>query len=111
MTSVTLKKVIDYFNLKELTHGIDSEKIKILVPDINRPALQLAGFYEHFDVNDGFRTVFLCHTLHEFSLQGIHVHIIRGDEVERSRIPSQFGLLEGESLVLLTEGCLGAHLI
>ena len=50
MTSVTLKKVIDYFNLKELTHGIDSEKIKILVPDINRPALQLAGFYEHFDV-------------------------------------------------------------
>ena len=50
MNSVTLNKIIEYFNLKELTHGIDSEKIQILVPDINRPALQLAGFYEHFDV-------------------------------------------------------------
>ncbi|MBO4390495.1 MAG: HPr kinase/phosphorylase [Lachnospiraceae bacterium] len=50
MNGVNLKKVIDYFGLKELTKGIDSEKIKILVPDINRPALQLAGFYEHFDV-------------------------------------------------------------
>lgn len=50
MNGVSLKKIIDYFNLKELTEGIDCEKIQILVPDINRPALQLAGFYEHFDV-------------------------------------------------------------
>ena len=47
--SVTLEKLIRELKLKNLTEEIDTKKIKILVPDINRPALQLTGFYEHFD--------------------------------------------------------------
>ena len=46
---VQLKKVVEKMNLKNLTPDVDvSEKI-VEVPDINRPALQLTGFFEHFD--------------------------------------------------------------
>ena len=33
----------------ELYPEIDINAIKIAQPDVNRPALQLAGFYDHFD--------------------------------------------------------------
>lgn len=35
--------------LENLTPDIDISKIKITQPDINRPALQLAGYFEHFE--------------------------------------------------------------
>lgn len=34
---------------KNLTPELDSEKIVVSHPDVNRPALQLTGFYAHFD--------------------------------------------------------------
>lgn len=49
MASVTLSKLIDKMKLKNLTPNIPIETIKITQPDINRPALQLAGFFEHFE--------------------------------------------------------------
>ncbi len=49
MHSVDLKKIVEKFDLKNLTPEIDMEKIKVTQPDINRPALQLAGFFDHFD--------------------------------------------------------------
>ena len=36
-------------NLVNLTPDVDIEGMKIEQPEINRPALQLAGFFEHFD--------------------------------------------------------------
>ncbi|WP_408609719.1 HPr(Ser) kinase/phosphatase [Herbinix hemicellulosilytica] len=36
-------------NLENLTPDIDIKRIKITQPDVNRPALQLAGFFDHFD--------------------------------------------------------------
>jgi HPr kinase/phosphorylase len=36
-------------NLEVLTPDIDYKHIKICQPDVNRPALQLAGFFDHFD--------------------------------------------------------------
>ena len=47
--SVSLQKVVDKMNLKNLTPDIDLRGRKITVSDINRPALQLAGFFEYFD--------------------------------------------------------------
>lgn len=47
--SVSLQKVVDRMNLKNLTPDIDLRGRKITVSDINRPALQLAGFFEYFD--------------------------------------------------------------
>ncbi len=49
MASVGLTKVIDKMKLENLTPEIDVSKIRITQPDINRPALQMAGYFEHFD--------------------------------------------------------------
>lgn len=51
MASVKLSKLIDMYELKNCTPDIDISSIKITIPDINRPALQLIGFFEHFDAN------------------------------------------------------------
>lgn len=47
-SSVMLSKVVEKMNLKNLTPDVDMASIKITVPDINRPALQLTGYFEHF---------------------------------------------------------------
>ena len=49
MASVKLNKVIEKMKLENLTPDIDIEHIKVTQPDINRPALQMAGYFEHFD--------------------------------------------------------------
>lgn len=49
MQSVQLTKIIEKMELKNLTPNIDTDQINVHQPDINRPALQLAGFFDHFD--------------------------------------------------------------
>ena len=46
---VSLEKVVEKMNLKNLTPDVDMTQREIKIPDINRPALQLAGFFDHFD--------------------------------------------------------------
>ena len=48
MASVRLSEVITKMNLENLTPQIDVSKIRINQPDINRPALQMTGYFEHF---------------------------------------------------------------
>lgn len=48
MKAVVLTKMVEELNLKNLTPEIDMDGVKIHVPDINRPALQLTGYFEHF---------------------------------------------------------------
>lgn len=50
-SKVDLKKVIEKMNLKNLTPNVEVSELKITIPDVNRPALQLAGYFEHFDSN------------------------------------------------------------
>ncbi|MCD2491826.1 HPr(Ser) kinase/phosphatase [Lacrimispora sp. NSJ-141] len=45
---VKLSNLIDKMKLENLTPEIDITDIEINYPDINRPALQLAGFFDHF---------------------------------------------------------------
>lgn len=47
--SVALKDLVEKMQLKNLTPDIDMEERRITVPDVNRPALQLTGFFDHFD--------------------------------------------------------------
>ncbi len=47
MSSVSIESVIEKMSLKNLTPEVDISKRKISQPDINRPALQLAGYFEH----------------------------------------------------------------
>lgn len=42
-------KIIEKMELKILTPDIDVTGKTVTVPDINRPALQMAGFFDHFD--------------------------------------------------------------
>ncbi|MCR4904118.1 MAG: HPr(Ser) kinase/phosphatase [Butyrivibrio sp.] len=49
MASVSMKKIIEKMGLQNLTPEVDISKVRILQPDINRPALQLAGYFEHFE--------------------------------------------------------------
>lgn len=49
MPSINLSKIIEKMKLVNLTPEIDVSSIKITQPDINRPALQMAGYFEHFD--------------------------------------------------------------
>lgn len=48
-SKVELKKVIEKMNLKNLTPNVEVSDIMITISDINRPALQLAGYFEYFD--------------------------------------------------------------
>ena len=48
MPTVSLNKMIEKLELKNLTPEVETEGIEISSPDINRPALQLAGYFEHF---------------------------------------------------------------
>ena len=49
MASVKLERIIEKMKLENLTPELDISKIKITQPDINRPALQVAGYFEHFE--------------------------------------------------------------
>lgn len=49
MASVSLTRIIEKMKLENLTPEIDVTSIRITQPDINRPALQMAGYFEHFD--------------------------------------------------------------
>ncbi|MBQ9437134.1 MAG: HPr(Ser) kinase/phosphatase, partial [Lachnospiraceae bacterium] len=47
--AVKLKNLAEKMKMENLTPELDISKMKITQPDINRPALQLTGFFEHFD--------------------------------------------------------------
>lgn len=49
MYGVTITEIINKLNLQNVTPEIDTDKIVVSHPDVNRPALQLTGFFEHFD--------------------------------------------------------------
>ena len=49
MAGVKLTRIIEKMKLENLTPEIDISDVKITQPDINRPALQLAGYFEHFE--------------------------------------------------------------
>ncbi|WP_379704391.1 HPr(Ser) kinase/phosphatase [Mediterraneibacter gnavus] len=48
-TGVKLTDLVEKMNLKNLTPGVDLTDHAVYVPDVNRPALQLTGFFDHFD--------------------------------------------------------------
>ena len=49
MASIALTQLVEKMKLENLTPEIDMKGIRLHQPDINRPALQLTGYFEHFD--------------------------------------------------------------
>ena len=46
---VKLSEMAEKMQLKNLTPDVDLAEKEVTVPDVNRPALQLAGYFDHFD--------------------------------------------------------------
>ncbi|SHJ48713.1 HPr(Ser) kinase/phosphatase [Parasporobacterium paucivorans] len=63
MQSIALTAIAEKLELKSLTPEMNIENIEIVEPDINRPALQLAGFFDHFDSG---RVQVIGHVEHTF---------------------------------------------
>ncbi len=68
MYSTTLTKFIEKLNLVNHIPEIDTDKILITDPDINRPAVQLSGFFEHFDAN----RIQICGNVEHAYITSIH---------------------------------------
>lgn len=49
MHGVVITDLIEKMSLRNMTPEIDADKIVLSHPDVNRPALQLTGFFDHFD--------------------------------------------------------------
>lgn len=49
MFGVTITELMNKMNLTSMIPEIDTDKIVLSHPDVNRPALQLTGFFDHFD--------------------------------------------------------------
>ena len=47
--NVKLSKIMEPLKLTLLNKEVDVDKVELHQSDVNRPALQLAGFFEHFD--------------------------------------------------------------
>lgn len=46
---VKLNELAEKMELKNLTQSVDLSDKEVAVPDVNRPALQLTGYFDHFD--------------------------------------------------------------
>ncbi len=46
---VELRKLVEKMNLKNMTPAVEVIGKTVNIPEVNRPALQLAGFFDHFD--------------------------------------------------------------
>lgn len=49
MENMKFSEIINNYGLVYYTPEIDPDEVIINTPEVNRPALQLAGFFEHFD--------------------------------------------------------------
>ena len=47
--SVSVAKIAELLDLKCFTSDLDLKKRKVTINDVNRPALQLSGYFEHFE--------------------------------------------------------------
>ena len=48
MEKITVQRLVELFNMTNLTPEMDLSQREITVSDINRPALQFCGYFEHF---------------------------------------------------------------
>ena len=49
MYTVELTKLVEKMKLENCTPEIDISHVQVTQPEVNRPALQLAGFFDYFN--------------------------------------------------------------
>ena len=80
MATISLTRIIEKMKLENLTPEVSVKGIKISQPDINRPALQMAGYFEHFEATRlqviGFVEYTFLQTLPEERKQVIYEQLL-----------------------------------
>ncbi len=51
MKGVSIKKIVDKMNLNSFNPEVDVKERYVTIADVNRPALQLTGYFEYFEKN------------------------------------------------------------
>ena len=49
MGGVTITELIDKMGLRNMTPELETDNVMLVHADVNRPALQLSGYFEHFE--------------------------------------------------------------
>lgn len=49
MSGVSISKIVEKMNLKVLNPEVDTKKRKVDMADVNRPALQLTGYFDYYE--------------------------------------------------------------
>ena len=57
---VNLERIINEFSLEVLYGGTDYKNIRITVDSVDRPGLQLVGYFQHFDTSSGGSALISC---------------------------------------------------
>ena len=65
--SVYLKDMIEALKLENCTPDVDIDDIMITQNEVNRPALQLAGYFDYFDSS---RIQIIGHVAHLYAAEG-----------------------------------------
>ena len=47
--SVKLSTLVDEFGLNKIYTPPNYDQVRVVTPDLNRPGMQLVGFFSHFD--------------------------------------------------------------
>ncbi|MBO8464224.1 MAG: HPr(Ser) kinase/phosphatase [Firmicutes bacterium] len=86
MYQVSLTTLVEKMELTNLTPEMNTDDILITQTDINRPALQLAGFFEHFD-SDRVQIVGMVEYTYLKKIEEDEVVIERLDRLFGAKIP------------------------
>ena len=107
---VKLKTLVEKMNLKNLTPDVDLSEKEVEIPDINRPALQLTGFFEHFDSERVQIIGYVEYTFLEKMTDEVTAEIIRWLNVELAPCISIHGVLVdvyGVGVLIMGESGIG----
>lgn len=85
MNEVPVTKLVEKMGFENVTKEINTDKIKIIHPDINRPALQLAGFFDHFD-KDRVQIIGYVESAYIETLEQERKELVY-DELLKSKVP------------------------
>ena len=77
--SVELGKIVEEFDLEKIWVSKDYEKTRIVTNEVNRPSLQIAGFFDYFYNNFGLPRFWPPRSTSASSLQKSSLLSLSGD--------------------------------
>ena len=88
--SVYLKDMIEALKLENCTPDVDIDDIMITQNEVNRPALQLAGYFDYFDSMNWNKYSFFIHLSIETGVIYLHFAHSEHNQSHQASMPSPF---------------------